>query len=77
MRETLFVRSSFLNFVSISAINIVNQNTVESHNVTKASAQPGMRRQFLLRYYIHAYTYTQTHICTVQLEGKSVSECGG
>ena len=72
MRETLFVRSSFLNFVLISVINIRNQNTVEVPNVTKASAQPGIRRQFLLRYYIHAYTYTQTHICTVRLEGRSV-----
>ena len=62
MRETLFVRSSFLNFVSISVIIIGNQTTVEIPNVTKASTQPGMRRQFLLRDYIHAYTYTCTYI---------------
>ena len=68
MRETLFVRSSFLNFVLISVINIRNQNTVEVPNVTKASAQPGMRTQFLL--ISCTFTYTQTHICTVRLEGR-------
>ena len=72
-----FIRSSFLYFVSISVINIVNQNTVEIPNVTKASAQPSMRRQFFLCDYIHAYTYPQTHICTVRMEGGSVSECSG
>ena len=70
MRETLFVRSSFLNFVSISVINIGNQNTVEIPNVTKASAQPGMRRQFLLRYYIHAYTVHIHKQIYVQLDWK-------